>query len=73
MLTDIDRWKQAELDEDIHYLGRLCQRGHEYEQTSHSLRYKRNCDCVRCHHEREREAGRRGQSKGRKRTKNETD
>lgn len=71
MATEIDWWKQAELDESIHYLGKLCQRGHEYKETGRCLRYKRNYDCVRCHHEREREADRRGQSKGRNRTRNQ--
>jgi hypothetical protein len=31
-----------------HYLGTLCKRGHDYEGTGKSIRYKRNRGCVKC-------------------------
>lgn len=37
---------------DKFYLGKLCLRGHEYEQTGKSLRYKIKKTCVVCAKER---------------------
>ena len=34
--------------DDNKYLGTLCKRGHEYENTGMSLRYKKNRYCVEC-------------------------
>lgn len=31
------------------YLGSLCKRGHDYESTGKSLRYKNRRDCIECH------------------------
>lgn len=34
------------------FLGRLCKRGHDYEGTGKSLRYRNNSGCIECHLER---------------------
>ncbi len=37
------------LDSERFYLGSLCRRSHDYQNTDQSLRRKRNGDCVECH------------------------
>ena len=56
------RWQRAKYNPDIHYIGSVCRREHWDESLSGTLRYRRNHDCVRCHHEREKAAKRKGDS-----------
>lgn len=39
-------------DDKKHYLGKLCNRGHNWKNTDFSLRYKKNGDCLFCARER---------------------
>ena len=37
-----------ELNPEMHYLGKLCKRGHKHIDTDVSLRYKSSHRCVQC-------------------------
>lgn len=43
--------EQVTFDQDKFYLGKLCPRGHEFEETGQSLRYKSYEKCVKCNSE----------------------
>lgn len=44
-----ENFKMPELNPEIHYLGKLCKRGHDYLDTGGSLRYKNKTGpCVLC-------------------------
>lgn len=43
------------LDESRHYLGPLCEKGHEWENTGQSRRSRRNNSCMACEAEAARE------------------
>ena len=36
---------------DKTYLGSLCKREHDYENTGQSLRFRAGCNCVQCQHD----------------------
>ena len=42
------RKKYMRFDTEKFYLGKLCKRGHDHEDTGKSLRYKSDRDCVEC-------------------------
>ena len=39
---------QAGIDTEKFKLGKLCKRGHDWEDTGKSLRYKKDCNCTAC-------------------------
>lgn len=39
---------QAGIDTEKFKLGKLCKRGHDWEGTGRSLRYKKDCNCTAC-------------------------
>lgn len=43
-----DMRRTARLDESKHYLGQLCERGHDWESTRQSRRSRRNGGCMTC-------------------------
>ncbi len=49
--------KNADTNMDNKYLGRLCKRGHEWEETGKSLRLKSNSACVICEKIRQQSGG----------------
>lgn len=59
--------------EQYQFLGRLCERGHEYENTGKTLRYKKSGSCVKCTQENRRKAAakRKQEAKNTKKRKTE--
>ncbi len=39
---------RVKTSEGVHYLGTLCKRGHDYENTGQTLRLKSSNDCTAC-------------------------